>query len=50
LRVGLAAEAQLSPALPREAWDQPMDAVVTDRRLLWSAARPGRTGIKENLT
>lgn len=50
LRVGLAAEAQLAPALPRDAWDQPMDAVVTDRRLLWSAARPGRTGTKENLT
>jgi 5-formyltetrahydrofolate cyclo-ligase len=49
LRVALAAEAQLSPDLPSDTWDQPVDAVVTERRLLWSAARP-RPGIKENPT
>ena len=53
LRVGPAAESQLSPGLPRDDWDQPMDLVVTERRLLWSTARAGGhpgTGIKENLT
>jgi 5-formyltetrahydrofolate cyclo-ligase len=50
LRVGLTSEAELASTLPREAWDQPMDAIVTERRLLWSAARAGRTSIKENLT
>src|SRR5262249_48608189 len=49
LRVALAAEAQLSPDLPGEAWDQPVDAVATERRLLWSSARPG-SGSKENPT
>jgi len=47
LRAGLAAETQLSPRLPCDPWDQPVDAVVTERRLVWSAVRPG---IKENLT
>jgi 5-formyltetrahydrofolate cyclo-ligase len=47
LRAGLAAEIQLSPGLPCDPWDQPVDVVVTERRLVWSAARPG---IKENLT
>src|SRR5262245_5860589 len=46
LRAGLAAETQLAAALPYDSWDQPVDAVVTERRLVWSAARPG---IKENL-
>ena len=53
LRVGPAAESQLSPGLPRDDWDQPIDVVVTERRLLWSTARAGHhpgTGIKENLT
>ncbi|HKA29534.1 MAG TPA: 5-formyltetrahydrofolate cyclo-ligase [Candidatus Binatia bacterium] len=47
LRAGLVAEIQLAPGLPSDSWDQPVDAVVTERRLVWSAARPG---IKENLT
>jgi 5,10-methenyltetrahydrofolate synthetase len=47
LRAGLAAESQLSPGLPCDPWDQPIDTVVTERRLVWSAARPG---IKETLT
>jgi 5-formyltetrahydrofolate cyclo-ligase len=46
-RAGLAAETQLSPGLPCDPWDQPVDVVVTERRLVWSGARPG---IKENLT
>jgi 5-formyltetrahydrofolate cyclo-ligase len=50
LRVGLTSEEELVPTLPRDGWDQPMDAVVTERRLLWSAARTGPAGIKENLT
>src|SRR5262249_60628997 len=32
LRIGLACEAQILSWLPRDPWDQPMDAVVTDRR------------------
>ena len=31
LRVGLAYEAQLTQSLPREAWDLPLQAVVTER-------------------
>jgi len=49
LRLGLAMDADLSPALPGEAWDEPVDAIVTESRLLWSAARPG-TVCKEILT
>ena len=44
LRAGLAAEIQLAPGLPYDSWDQPVDAVVTERRLIWSA-RPGISGI-----
>jgi 5-formyltetrahydrofolate cyclo-ligase len=33
-RVGLAYEFQVVPRLPRSAWDVPMDAVVTDARLV----------------
>lgn len=40
LRLGLALDADLCAAVPRDAWDQPMDVVVTERRLLWTAARP----------
>ncbi len=29
-----------SPTVPGDPWDQRVDAVVTERRLLWSAARP----------
>ena len=39
LRLGLAAELQVHPGVPRDDWDQSVDAVVTERRLLWSAAR-----------
>jgi 5-formyltetrahydrofolate cyclo-ligase len=38
-RVGLAAEIQVQSSVPRDEWDQTVDAVVTERRLLWSAAR-----------
>ncbi len=38
-RIGLAFEAQLRAELPREAHDAPLDAVVTERRLL--SARGG---------
>lgn len=38
-RLGLAAEVQVRTGIPQEPWDQPMDAVVTERRLLWTAAR-----------
>jgi 5-formyltetrahydrofolate cyclo-ligase len=38
-RMGLALDRQVEASLPRDPWDQPMDAVVTERRLLCSAAR-----------
>ena len=41
LRIGLACDAQIRFSLPREPWDQPMDAVVTERRVLWTAGRSG---------
>jgi 5-formyltetrahydrofolate cyclo-ligase len=41
LRIGLACDAQIRSSLPREPWDQPMDAVVTERRVLWTAGRSG---------
>ena len=34
LRVGLAYEMQVVPSLPEAAWDVPMDAVVTEARVL----------------
>src|SRR5262245_17498386 len=49
LRLGLAMDADLSPALPSGVWDEPMDAIVTENRLLWSAARPEAV-CKEMLT
>jgi len=50
MRIGLACEAQIQSSLPREPWDQPMDAVVTERRVLWATA--GRSGVafEENLS
>ena len=41
LRIGLACDAQIRSSLPREPWDQPMDAVVSERRVRWTAARSG---------
>jgi len=49
LRLGLAAEASLLPGLPSDPWDQPMDGVVTEDRLLWLGGRL-RSAFKENLT
>ena len=34
LRVGLAYEMQVVPSLPEATWDVPMDAVVTEARVL----------------
>ncbi len=39
LRLGLAFDADLSPALPLDVWDERVDAVATEQRLLWSSAR-----------
>ena len=49
LRIGLACDAQIRSSLPREPWDQPMDAVVTERRVLWMAGRSGEA-FEENLS
>jgi 5-formyltetrahydrofolate cyclo-ligase len=49
LRIGLACDAQIRSSLPREPWDQPMDAVVTERRVLWTAGRSGEA-FEENLS
>ncbi len=50
LRIGLACDAHIQSSLPRDPWDQPMDAVVTERRVLWATA--GRSGVAfvENLS
>jgi 5-formyltetrahydrofolate cyclo-ligase len=48
-RLGLAMDADLSPALPGDTWDEPVDVIVTENRLLWSAARPAAV-CKEILT
>jgi len=37
--IGLAFECQIVPVLPHDPWDQGVDAVVSDRRIV----RPGRT-------
>jgi 5-formyltetrahydrofolate cyclo-ligase len=34
--VGLAYEAQMAARVPRDAWDEPVDVVATERRLLVS--------------
>jgi 5-formyltetrahydrofolate cyclo-ligase len=38
--VGVAFEPQIVPALPRDTWDEPMDVVVSDVRVI---ATPGRS-------
>ena len=48
LRLGLAIDADVAPIVPCDPWDQRVDAVVTERRLLWSVARP-EAAFKENL-
>jgi len=48
LRLGLTIDAELAPVVPCDPWDQRVDAVVTERQLLWSAARP-EPACKENL-
>ena len=42
LRIGLTTEAQLSADLPTDPWDQRVDAVATERRLLWASVREAR--------
>jgi len=42
LRLGLAFELQLVPEVPQEPHDAPLDAVVTEARVLWRPATPGR--------
>jgi 5-formyltetrahydrofolate cyclo-ligase len=49
LRIGLACEAQILSSLPRDPWDQPMDAIVTERRILWTAGRSG-AALEESLS
>src|SRR4030095_1621599 len=48
LRLGLSVDADVAPVVPCDPWDQRVDVVVTERRLLWSAARP-EAARKENL-
>src|SRR5262245_17823477 len=36
LRLGLVLDADLATAVPRDTWDQRVDAVVTERRFLWA--------------
>jgi 5-formyltetrahydrofolate cyclo-ligase len=40
-RIGIAFDAQVVPSLPREPHDAPLDAVVTESRLLTFAREPG---------
>lgn len=40
-RLGLAAEVQVRSSVPQDDGDQAIDAIVTERRLLWTAARAG---------
>jgi 5-formyltetrahydrofolate cyclo-ligase len=47
LRLGLVPDADLAARLPSDAWDQAVDAVATERRLLWCARQPEPAG-KEN--
>jgi len=44
LRVGLAFEVQLVPSVPEEPHDQPLDAVVTEARVILRAPPVGATG------
>jgi 5-formyltetrahydrofolate cyclo-ligase len=44
LRVGVAFEAQLVPALPREPHDAPLDALVTEARVLLFQREPRAPG------
>jgi 5-formyltetrahydrofolate cyclo-ligase len=51
-RLGLAAEVQVKAGVPQDDRDEAMDAVVTERRLLWTAARARdatHTRIEESL-
>ena len=36
LLIGVAYEVQCQPLIPREAWDVPMNAVITERTIHWS--------------
>lgn len=40
-RMGLAYEAQLTPALPASTWDVPMDCIVTEKRIIPLRANSG---------
>ena len=42
VRVGLAFELQVVPEVPQEPHDAPLDVVVTEARVLWRSAPPGR--------
>ncbi len=46
LRLGLTVDALITPELPDDPWDQSVDAVVTEHRLLWASPRIA-VGIKE---
>jgi len=45
-RIGLAYELQIVPALPESPWDERMDVVATEARLIDGEPRPGRA-VKE---
>ncbi len=46
-RIGLAYELQILPSLPESPWDERMDVVATEARLIIGEPRPGRA-VKEN--
>src|SRR5262245_30739527 len=47
LRLGLVHDADLTATVPCDTWDQRVDAVVTERRLLWA---PAGRAFKESVT
>jgi 5-formyltetrahydrofolate cyclo-ligase len=49
LRLGLVLDADLAATVPCDTWDQRVDAVVTERRLLWAPVRR-RPFFKESVT
>jgi 5-formyltetrahydrofolate cyclo-ligase len=49
LRLGLLLDADLAAAVPSDTWDQRVDAVVTERRVLWARVRRS-AAFKESMT
>lgn len=42
LRVGIVFDCQFVPSLPTDVWDEPLDCVITEQRVIWFERRDAR--------